>query len=285
MSHVYTRPGIYQAKLVVTDNEGASTRTVFTGGSVLGNGAPGRRDVQVDRGAAAAARRAGCRRRSPAQAARPDLGETIVVEPAGGRVRVRLPGRRSFQPLADAARDPGRVGGRHPQGPRDAHLGAQPPRRRAAGRASTTGCSRCASARATATSPSSLLRGTSARAATPAARARSRAASAGASGATPTAASARAGATRPAPCAARAGSSRTAATARSRSCGAGAVAVRDFVRDRTVAGRGGRALPRPAALGGRRRFARRRHRPERDLNLLAADLDVARVDQVGLLAR
>ena len=96
VSHVYARPGTYRARLAVTDNEGASTRTVFTGGSVLGNGSPAAetfRSVEVL--AAGAARRPDVTA-GPAQAATPDLGETIIVEPAGGRVRVRLPGRRSF---------------------------------------------------------------------------------------------------------------------------------------------------------------------------------------------
>ena len=96
VSHVYARPGTYRARLAVTDNEGASTRTVFTGGSVLGNGSPDAetfRSVEVL--AAGAARRPDVTA-GPAQAATPDLGETIIVEPAGGRVRVRLPGRRSF---------------------------------------------------------------------------------------------------------------------------------------------------------------------------------------------
>lgn len=96
VSHVYARPGTYRARLAVTDNEGASTRTVFTGGSVLGNGSP---TAETFRSVEVLAARAAPRPDGPAgptQAATPDLGETIVVEPAGGRVRVRLPGRRSF---------------------------------------------------------------------------------------------------------------------------------------------------------------------------------------------
>ncbi len=97
VSHVYTRPGVYQAKLAVTDNEGASTRTVFTGTSVLGNGAPSAEAVRfIDVPAPTAPPEPA----APAQAPTPDLGETIIVEPAGGRVRVRLPRRRSFQRLA-----------------------------------------------------------------------------------------------------------------------------------------------------------------------------------------
>ena len=39
-AHVYAGPGAYQSVLVVTDNEGASTTTIFTGGTALGNGEP-----------------------------------------------------------------------------------------------------------------------------------------------------------------------------------------------------------------------------------------------------
>jgi DNA-binding beta-propeller fold protein YncE len=95
VSHVYARPGTYQARLLVTDNEGASTRTVFTGSSVLGNGAPSAEAVRLVEVRAAAAAGPGVPA-GPGQAPRPDLGETIVVEPAGGRVRVRLPRRRRF---------------------------------------------------------------------------------------------------------------------------------------------------------------------------------------------
>jgi PKD repeat protein len=102
-SHLYARPGEYEVRLVVTDNEGASTRTVFTGTSTIENGAPRAATVRVIRIAAAA---------QPPQAApappasvqpppRPELGETIVVEPVEGSVRVRVPGEQSFVRLEE----------------------------------------------------------------------------------------------------------------------------------------------------------------------------------------
>jgi DNA-binding beta-propeller fold protein YncE len=102
VSHVYARPGVYEARLVVTDNEGASTRTVFTGSSVLGNGAPTAattRLVQILAPALPVAPAPRVTPVAPAQPPRPELGETIIVEPAGGRVRVRLPGTTSFVAL------------------------------------------------------------------------------------------------------------------------------------------------------------------------------------------
>ncbi len=81
---------------MVTDNEGASTRTVFTGSSVLGNGAASAEAVRVVEVPAAVAASRPNPPAAPAQAPTPDLGETILVQPAGGRVRVRLPQRRRF---------------------------------------------------------------------------------------------------------------------------------------------------------------------------------------------
>ena len=102
--HVYTRPGTYVARLVVTDNEGASTGTVFTGGTVLGAGGPGAqtsRDVVVAAAASAPPPAAAppAPPGQPTQALAPDLGESLLAVPVRGTVRVRLPGEDEFQPL------------------------------------------------------------------------------------------------------------------------------------------------------------------------------------------
>jgi PKD domain len=93
-THQYAGPGDYEVRLAVTDNEGASTRTVFNGTSVIENGAPSAQTVRVIR----IARPAPPPRALPApiQVPRPELGETVIVEPVEGRVRVQLPGEESF---------------------------------------------------------------------------------------------------------------------------------------------------------------------------------------------
>ena len=100
--HVYTRPGTYVASLVVTDNEGASTGTVFTGGTVLGAGGPGAqasRNVVV---AAAAVRAPPAPPAAPASPHRrwsPTWASRCWPPRCAAEIRVRLPGEDAFQPL------------------------------------------------------------------------------------------------------------------------------------------------------------------------------------------
>jgi DNA-binding beta-propeller fold protein YncE len=95
-SHLYAQSGDYDVRLVVTDNEGASTRTIFTGSSVIENGAPTAATVRRISIAAAAAAPPPQALAAPIQVPRPELGETVIVEPVEGRVRVQLPGEESF---------------------------------------------------------------------------------------------------------------------------------------------------------------------------------------------
>ena len=98
VAHVYAKAGFYEVRLVVTDNEGASTLTTFTGTSVLGNGSPAAATSRVIQIAAPVLPPPPPV--VPAQPPRPELGETVIVEPAAGRVRVRVPGEENFVGLS-----------------------------------------------------------------------------------------------------------------------------------------------------------------------------------------
>jgi DNA-binding beta-propeller fold protein YncE len=100
--HTYTRAGTYVVTLVVTDNEGASTTTIFTGGTVLTGGGPSaqaRLQIEVAEAPAVAPPPTIVAPPVLAQEPVPDLGETLVAEPVAGNVLVRLAGRRRFVPL------------------------------------------------------------------------------------------------------------------------------------------------------------------------------------------
>lgn len=98
-THVYSSPGAYTATVTITDDEGTSTSKVFTGGSVLENGGPSaHHSVAFVVDAAPEA--------PPSGVPPPVMGESVVVQPARGVVRIRPRGSRRYARLAKARNVP-----------------------------------------------------------------------------------------------------------------------------------------------------------------------------------
>ncbi|MDP1849895.1 MAG: PKD domain-containing protein [Solirubrobacteraceae bacterium] len=89
-THVYASPGVRTALLAVTDADGTSTATLWTGTRALRNGGPSALAARSFTVAAAAA---------PGPPPRPHVGRSVTVAAERGRILVRVPGSRRYVPI------------------------------------------------------------------------------------------------------------------------------------------------------------------------------------------